>query len=92
MGVSGGADGPNWFVGDDDFVDVLGGDFREATEQLIADDVGSFAKSAFGTGLANAENGRDVIAQGSGYGKADLLVAFVENLAALGMADNAIVN
>ena len=91
MSAGGGADGPDGFVGNDDAAEVFGGDFGEAAEQLVTQDIVGLAEGVFGGGFAEAEDGGDLVAEGGGDGGADVFVGEMEELAAFGVTDNTII-
>ena len=92
FGAGGGANGPDGFVGDDDATEILSRNFGEAAEELVSENIASFAEGVLGGGFAEAEDGGDLVAEGGGDGSADVFVGEMEELAALGMADEAVID
>jgi len=86
------ADSPDWLVCEDDFRDIFGRDFGKATEELVTENIFGLAESALGLSLTKEKNWGDLVADGGGNGCADVLVAFVAELATFGMADETIID
>ena len=85
------ADSPNWFVGDNNFVDIFGANLAEAGGELIVNGSFGFAVFALESGFADAENRGEAVADGGGDFLSDDFVCFIEDVAAFGMADDNVV-
>lgn len=86
------ADSPDWLVGEDDFRNIFGRDFGKTAEELVTENVFGLAESALSLSLAKEKNWGDLVADGGSNGRADILVAFVAELTAFGMADKTIID
>lgn len=86
------ADSPDWLVGKDNFRNIFGRNFGKAAEELVAENIFGLAESALGLSLTKKKNWGDLVADGGGNGRADVLVALVAELATFGMANKTIID
>ena len=84
-------DSPDWFVGNNNFIDVFFANFVQTVDELTIDGSASFAVFAFESGLTDAENWSDIAADGGGDFLGDIFFGFVEEIAAFGMADDGVI-
>lgn len=85
-------DGPHWFVGDNDFVDIFGADIEEPFVELAGNGRFGFAIFAFESSFADAENWCYAVANSGSDFFADVFIGFAEDVATFGMSDDGIID
>lgn len=82
---------PDWFVGNNNFVDILGAYFVKAASELAINRCASLAVFALKGGFADAENWSDAVANCGSNFLRDVGFGFVEDIATFGMTNDSVV-
>jgi hypothetical protein len=83
-----GTDGPYRLIGNNELQGIIEVDPGQAGPQLLFEDGQGLSSLALFQGLADAEDRRDAMLQGSEHALVDHCIAFLEYLPPFGMADN----